>query len=51
MKIIIKQDGYFGLYKGVQARMLWSSLFGAVGFYSFEMCKKYLEVSNDEITT
>ena len=48
MKVIIQQEGYYGLYKGVQARMIWSSLFGAIGFYSFETCKKYLDV-NDKL--
>lgn len=45
LKMIARTEGYPVLYKGLQARMIWSALFGGIGFYSFEKCKEYLHVS------
>lgn len=42
IQLIVDKDGYKALYKGIKARMLWSALFGGIGFYTFEICKSYL---------
>lgn len=39
---IIKRDGVPGLFVGIRPRMLWSALFAAVGFTSYEICKALL---------
>lgn len=42
-----KKEGVFGLYAGVQERVLWSSLFGGIGFTAFEKCKELLIHNKD----
>lgn len=44
MKAIAASEGMAGLFVGIQARLLMSSLFGGVGFAAFELCKKRLGV-------
>lgn len=39
---IIRQEGIQGLFAGLQPRVLWSALFSAVGFTSYEICKAWL---------
>lgn len=46
LRAVARNEGYLALYKGVQARMLWSALFGGIGFYSFEKCKEVLRVQS-----
>ena len=46
LKNIAKKEGFFGLYAGVQERILWSSLFGGMGFSAFEKCKELLSNNN-----
>lgn len=46
LRSVARNEGYLALYKGVQARMLWSALFGGIGFYSFEKCKEVLRVQS-----
>jgi hypothetical protein len=36
--------GFKGLYRGVTARILWSGLFGGIGFTCFETMKTILKV-------
>ena len=49
MKSIVAVDGFKGLFVGIQARLLMSSLFGGIGFASFELCKQQLGVSQQSI--
>ena len=49
MKSIIAIDGVKGLFVGIQARLLMSSLFGGIGFASFELCKQKLGVGQQPI--
>ena len=44
MKAIVANEGMAGLFVGIQARLLMSSLFGGVGFAAFELCKRRLGV-------
>ena len=46
-RAIISENGISALYAGVGARMLWSGMFSAIGFGTFEHCKQHLFVSND----
>jgi hypothetical protein len=46
-RTIIKTEGYAALYRGIQARMIWSALFGGIGFYTFEKCKIILNVPDN----
>ena len=46
MKGIVATEGVKGLFKGVQARVLMSALFGSVGFATFELCKSRLGVTS-----
>eukprot|EP01038_Epipyxis_sp_PR26KG_P007847 gene7847-10654_t len=43
---IAKNEGISSLYAGVYARVVWSALFGGIGFTCFEMCKELLGASN-----
>jgi len=45
LRSIAKKEGIKGLYAGVQERILWSSLFGGVGFCAFEKCKEVLTIN------
>ena len=49
LKGIAKKEGIIGLYAGVQERILWSSLFGGLGFSAFEKCKEMLQTKHSEI--
>ena len=49
MKSIIAVDGVKGLFVGIQARLLMSSLFGGIGFASFELCKQQLGIGQQII--
>lgn len=44
---IVRDAGVKGLYVGVRPRVLWSGLFAAIGFTSYEMCKNWLVPSYD----
>lgn len=39
-KDIVRERGVAGLYVGIQPRVVWSALFAAIGFSSYEICKK-----------
>lgn len=39
---IIQKEGVKGLFSGLQPRVLWSALFSAIGFTSYEVCKAWL---------
>lgn len=39
---IVQERGVGGLYVGIQPRVVWSALFAAIGFSSYELCKKLL---------
>lgn len=39
---IVKERGVGGLYVGIRPRVLWSGLFAAVGFSTYELCKAWL---------
>ena len=41
VKQIVQQDGIAGLYVGFRPRTLWAALFAAIGFTTYEMCKKW----------
>mmetsp|Transcript_27774 Transcript_27774/g.43086 ORF Transcript_27774/g.43086 Transcript_27774/m.43086 type:complete len:379 (-) Transcript_27774:30-1166(-) len=41
-RAILEENGINALYAGVGARMLWSGMFSAIGFGTFEMCKRNL---------
>lgn len=41
-RAILAENGVNALYAGVGARMLWSGMFSAIGFGTFEMCKRKL---------
>ena len=47
--LIARNEGYLALYKGTQARMLWSACFGGIGFYTFERCKAALGVNDNRV--
>ena len=48
-KLLVEKNGILGgLYAGGGARVLWSSIFGAVGFGTFELAKKKLGVIEDD---
>jgi Mitochondrial carrier protein len=40
LRDIAQREGLHGLYAGVQARLLYSAVFGGVGFSCYEACKK-----------
>lgn len=45
-----RTEGVSGLYAGLHARLIWSGLFGGIGFTCFEACKKiFLEQMDSEI--
>eukprot|EP01041_Mallomonas_annulata_P002888 gene2888-5667_t len=44
MKEIIRREGIIGLYSGIQPRLVWSALFGGVGFACFETFKMFLNI-------
>lgn len=39
---IVRKEGVKGLFSGLQPRVLWSALFSAIGFTSYEICKAWL---------
>eukprot|EP00899_Mesostigma_viride_P029016 jgi/Mesvir1/929/Mv17487-RA.1 len=39
LRAIAKEEGFAGLTRGMPPRLLYSALFGAVGFFAFENCK------------
>lgn len=39
---IVRSEGVGGLFVGVRPRVIWSALFAAIGFTSYEICKKWL---------
>jgi hypothetical protein len=41
---IARTEGVLGLYAGVGERLLWSALFGGIGFTCFERSKKILGI-------
>ena len=43
-RAIISESGVNALYAGVGARMIWSGMFSAIGFGTFEFCKRRLFV-------
>jgi hypothetical protein len=44
LREVAKSDGVLGLYSGLQGRIVWSMLFSAIGFTSFEFFKDKLGV-------
>lgn len=42
LKDIVMKDGVPGLFVGLRPRLVWSALFAAIGFTSYEMCKTWL---------
>ena len=48
---IAKQEGMSGMYAGAQSRIIWSALFGGIGFTTFEYCKNLLTVDIDSTTS
>ena len=48
-RAIFVENGINGLYAGVGARIMWSGMFSAIGFGTFETCKRYLFVPNPRI--
>jgi solute carrier family 25 (mitochondrial S-adenosylmethionine transporter), member 26 len=44
---IVKQRGVAGLYVGIRPRVLWSGLFAAIGFSTYEVCKSWLAPKYD----
>lgn len=38
---VLRKDGVPGLFIGVRPRILWSALFAAIGFSSYELCKAW----------
>ena len=47
-RIVMERHGIKGLYAGGGARMIWSSVFGAVGFGCFEFFKKTFGAQNED---
>jgi solute carrier family 25 S-adenosylmethionine transporter 26 len=45
-KLIAKREGLRSLFTGVKARIVWSSLYGGIGLFCFEQCKKLLQVED-----
>ena len=46
---IVSENGVRkGLFAGGGARVLWSGIFGAIGFGSFELAKDFLGVTSDD---
>lgn len=41
-KTVINQRGFQGLFVGVRPRIVWSALFAAVGFSTYEACKTWV---------
>jgi hypothetical protein len=41
---IARNEGVIGLYAGVGERLLWSALFGGIGFTCFERSKRLLGI-------
>lgn len=39
---IMRQDGVAGLFVGIRPRVVWSALFAAIGFTSYEICKRWM---------
>ncbi len=46
---VSRQEGWRALYAGVQARVIWSALYGGIGLTTFELSKKLLGVQLDKI--
>ena len=46
---IVRRDGIQGLYAGMGYRILWSGLFGGVGFTSFEVMKSIFKVGTTTV--
>jgi len=44
LRAVAKSDGVLGLYSGLHGRIVWSMLFSAIGFTSFEFFKDQLGV-------
>lgn len=44
-KDIVRTRGVGGLYVGIRPRVMWSALFAAIGFSSYEMCKNWFAPS------
>ncbi|RYH17552.1 hypothetical protein EON65_28420 [archaeon] len=47
---LARQEGVSALYAGMQARILWSTLYGAIGLTTFELSKKLLSLQSTEST-
>jgi hypothetical protein len=47
LSTIASKEGFRGMYAGIMPRILWSALFGGVGFASFEACKSMLGLEVD----
>ena len=43
--VIGRREGLRGLFAGVESRLLWSGLFGGLGFTCFEYFKHALQIS------
>lgn len=39
---VVKREGFLGLYTGIRPRVMWSALFAAIGFSSYEICKSWV---------
>lgn len=39
---VLRTDGVPGLFAGIQPRVVWSALFAAVGFSTYELCKAWM---------
>lgn len=39
---IVREHGLPGLFVGVRPRAIWAALFAAIGFSSYEMCKRWM---------
>lgn len=39
---IVREHGVSGLFVGIRPRILWSALFAAIGFSSYEVCKSWM---------
>lgn len=42
LKDIVRKDGVPGLFVGLRPRLIWSTLFAAVGFSTYELCKAWV---------
>ena len=42
LRSIIQKDGVSGLFVGIRPRVVWSALFAAIGFTSYEICKSWM---------